>query len=219
MNSRLWFCGLVLSLGALSTFAQGAATKVAWEDLVPKQTPVHNPFESMKEADLDDLAMVARVHDLKKAGKKPTAAQTKDADAATARLKKRGLDAAKLLAERDRVIKQRYEQARAVRRDLNGKPVRIAGYLLPLEVDETRVTEFLLVPWVGACIHTPPPPPNQIVYVSLAKPLANVDLFIPITVTGKLAVKSLKKELFLVDGSDTIDIGYSISGAEAIAYK
>jgi len=203
----------------LAAFAQQSVTKVAWEDLVPKQTPIVNPFEKMKEADLDDLAIVARVHDLKKQGKKPTAKQTADANTATASLKKRGLDAAKLLAERDRVMRQRYEQARAVKKDLNGKTVRIAGYLLPLEIDETKVTEFLLVPWVGACIHTPPPPPNQIVYVKMSKPLNNVDLFIPITVTGKMTVKSLQKELFLVDGSDMIDVGYSMQASNVAVYK
>ncbi len=218
MKSRMWFGIGVIVACALPVLAQ-TVTKVAWEDLVPKQSPINNPFEKMKEADLDDLSLVARVYDLKKAGKKPTAAQTKEADAASARLKKRGQDPVKLLAERDRVIKQRYDQARAVRSDLNGKPIRIAGYLLPLEVDETKVTEFLLVPWVGACIHTPPPPPNQIVYVKTAKPLNDVDLFIPITVTGKLTVKSMQKELFLVDGADTIDVGYSISGAEVVLYK
>ena len=48
---------------------------------------------------------------------------------------------------------------------LDGKTIRIPGYVLPLEFSGSKVTEFLLVPWVGACIHTPPPEPNQIVYV------------------------------------------------------
>ena len=45
------------------------------------------------------------------------------------------------------------------------------GYLLPLEFSGKLVSEFLLVPWVGACIHTPPPPPNQIVHVKTDKPI------------------------------------------------
>ena len=48
---------------------------------------------------------------------------------------------------------------------LDGKRVQIGGYVVPLDFDATRVKEFLLVPFVGACIHVPPPPPNQIVYV------------------------------------------------------
>ena len=50
---------------------------------------------------------------------------------------------------------------------LDGQQVRLPGYIVPLEVsEEGRVTEFLLVPYFGACIHVPPPPPNQIVHVT-----------------------------------------------------
>src|SRR5690606_18432104 len=52
-------------------------------------------------------------------------------------------------------------------RKLNGVEVRIPGFMVPLEDTETRVTEFLLVPYFGACIHTPPPPPNQMVHVMM----------------------------------------------------
>lgn len=53
---------------------------------------------------------------------------------------------------------------------LDGKLVRLPGYIVPLEVsEEGRVTEFLLVPYFGACIHTPPPPANQILHVHPAK--------------------------------------------------
>lgn len=72
-----------------------------------------------------------------------------------------------------------------VRNDLDGQPVRLPGYLVPLESSKGEVSELLLVPYFGACIHTPPPPANQIVHVKLAKPakLATMDV---ITVTGTL---------------------------------
>ncbi|MBE7543728.1 MAG: DUF3299 domain-containing protein [Bryobacteraceae bacterium] len=47
----------------------------------------------------------------------------------------------------------------------NGRRVRVAGYMVPLDDDAFEVTQFLLVPWAGACIHTPPPPPNQMIWV------------------------------------------------------
>jgi hypothetical protein len=50
---------------------------------------------------------------------------------------------------------------------LDGKQVQIAGYVVPLEGDTRGLTEILLVPYEGACIHTPPPPANQIVHVTL----------------------------------------------------
>ncbi len=46
------------------------------------------------------------------------------------------------------------------------KPIRIPGFIVPLEFDHRqRVTEFFLVPYFGACIHLPPPPPNQMIHV------------------------------------------------------
>jgi hypothetical protein len=53
---------------------------------------------------------------------------------------------------------------------LNGTRVRIAGFLVPLDGIKGQITEFLLVPYFGACIHTPPPPANQIIHVVPAKP-------------------------------------------------
>lgn len=49
--------------------------------------------------------------------------------------------------------------------DMNGRLVKLPGYLVPLEEVRGELKEFLLVPYFGACIHTPPPPANQIVFV------------------------------------------------------
>jgi hypothetical protein len=58
------------------------------------------------------------------------------------------------------------------RSDLNGAKIRLPGYVVPLEQSRGEVSEFLLVPYFGACIHSPPPPANQIVHVLLASPKA-----------------------------------------------
>ncbi len=50
---------------------------------------------------------------------------------------------------------------------LDGKVVRIAAFIVPLEDNMQESDEFLLVPYFGACVHTPPPPPNQMVYVKM----------------------------------------------------
>ena len=78
----------------------------------------------------------------------------------------------------------------AVVTDLDGKHVRIGGYVVPLDFEATTVKEFLLVPFVGACIHVPPPPPNQIVYVKTAKGFDVAGSFDPVYVTGTLKVTS-----------------------------
>lgn len=50
---------------------------------------------------------------------------------------------------------------------LDGKLVKIAAFIVPLEDNMQEADEFLLVPYFGACVHTPPPPPNQMVYVKM----------------------------------------------------
>ena len=73
---------------------------------------------------------------------------------------------------------------------LDGKRVHIGGYIVPLDFDATRVKEFLLVPFVGACIHVPPPPANQIVYVKAENGFDVQGMFDPVWVTGTLKVTS-----------------------------
>ena len=71
---------------------------------------------------------------------------------------------------------------------LGGKRVHIGGYVVPLSFDATRVTDFLLVPFVGACIHVPPAPANQIIYVKIAQGFDVRGTFDPVWVTGTLKV-------------------------------
>jgi len=73
---------------------------------------------------------------------------------------------------------------------LDGKEVKIPGFMVPLEDNQKAVTEFLLVPSPQACIHVPPPPPNQMVLINMdASANAKVE-FGPIWVVGKLSLKS-----------------------------
>ncbi len=67
------------------------------------------------------------------------------------------------------------------------QPVRIAGYVVPLEQGKDGLTEFLLVPYHGACIHTPPPPANQIIHVvSRQRPVQGVQTMDTVVVSGVL---------------------------------
>lgn len=106
-----------------------------------------------------------------------------------------------------------------LRDNLDGREVRIPGYLLPLEFEGTSVKEFLLVPYVGACIHVPPPPPNQMIYVQLAKAYANEGLYQPVWVKGTINANRAKHELHLVDGAADIDVGYAITGTSVVPYE
>ena len=80
--------------------------------------------------------------------------------------------------------------------ELNGARVLLPGFVVPLELaDNGKVTEFLLVPYVGACIHYPPPPANQIVYVILPKPVEVDSLWLPYWVAGELRTELRESDL------------------------
>jgi hypothetical protein len=80
--------------------------------------------------------------------------------------------------------------------ELDGQYVRIAGYIVPLEVDgKNRMSEFFLVPYFGACIHVPPPPPNQIILARLAKPIPVTEIYDAYWVEGTLKVELNRNEV------------------------
>lgn len=93
---------------------------------------------------------------------------------------------------------------------LNGKLVKIPGFVVPLEGDSQTTSEFLLVPYFGACIHVPPPPANQIVYVKFSKAVPIDNLYDAVWVTGTLTTKGWK--------GDLATVGYSLSGISVSAY-
>lgn len=97
-----------------------------------------------------------------------------------------------------------------VRKDLDGKTVRIPGFVVPLEGDDT-ITEFLLVPFFGACIHVPPPPSNQIVFVKFPKGADIDSLYDAVWVTGTLQT----------DGwtGDLATVGYNMNGLEIAPFE
>ena len=92
------------------------------------------------------------------------------------------------------------------RRDWNGQAVRISGFVVPLTHDGAGVTAFILAPFVGACIHVPPPPANQLVLVTTSTPYIVRNMFEAVTVTGTFGAASTTTEL--------AEIGYAISAED-----
>lgn len=210
---------LVATLAAEPAAAQSSRT-LQWQDLAPRAALHDDPFEKLRREQLFALADVAAVRDRRERGEKNISAdEIAREQAAAKKLAAEGVDVDGLLARRKDIAAQRKAQGEAVNTALNGQEVRLPGYVLPLEITGKKVTEFLLVPWVGACIHTPPPPPNQIVHVRLERPWEMSGLFAPVWVTGRLAAAAVKKQLTLVDGSADIDVGYSIRSAAVEPYK
>ena len=95
--------------------------------------------------------------------------------------------------------------------DYDGKTVRLPGYIVPLDYDGTGTKEFLLVPYVGACIHVPPPPANQLVFVSAEKPYEFRFMFEPVYVTGEFKASTLS--------TDLADVGYTLAANNIEPYE
>jgi hypothetical protein len=88
------------------------------------------------------------------------------------------------------IAEDRYQQAlvsTSVVSELNGESIRIPGFIVPLEFnDDQTITQFFLVPYFGACIHMPPPPPNQMIFVNYPKGLKLNALYDPFWISGVL---------------------------------
>ena len=90
--------------------------------------------------------------------------------------------------------------------------VKVPGFMVPLEDWAEEVSEFLLVPYVGACVHTPPPPPNQLVYVKMAEgQKVPVSFWDPVWVHGDLAIE----ETTNVYGS----VSFTMDGTSIVPYE
>jgi hypothetical protein len=84
---------------------------------------------------------------------------------------------------------------------IEGKAIRLAGYVVPLEEATRQTKEFLLVPYMGACIHAPPPPSNQIVHITLRHPVPVLQAMDPVYVSG--VIKSFRGDTYMgVSGYD-----------------
>jgi hypothetical protein len=99
-----------------------------------------------------------------------------------------------------------------VNKSLEGATVRLPGFIVPLEaVKSGDVSEFLLVPYFGSCIHVPPPPPNQIVYVHTGKRSGIESIYDAYWITGKLHLQTKNTRL----GSTA----YELSAEKIEVYK
>ena len=96
-------------------------------------------------------------------------------------------------------MEERYQQALVstrVKSEMDGRAVRIPGFIVPIEFSgEQTITEFFLVPYFGACLHMPPPPPNQIIYVKSAEGLKLEALYYPFWISGDLKASMVENDM------------------------
>ena len=96
--------------------------------------------------------------------------------------------------------------------EMDGKSGRIPGFVVPLKTTkDMRILEFFLVPYYGACIHVPPPPPNQIIHVKSSEGFRLEALYDPVWIEGTLEVERTE--------NDIASSSYSISSASVTPYE
>lgn len=103
------------------------------------------------------------------------------------------------------------ENAIKLNETLNGAYIKMPGFIIPFDVSADGVREFMLVPYVGACIHTPPPPANQLVMVNTEKPWPGDQLWEAVWVTGMLKTQ--------LQSTNLGQTGYSLIADEMTVYE
>jgi hypothetical protein len=98
-----------------------------------------------------------------------------------------------------------------VAKQLDNTLVRLAGFAIPLDVVDGKATSLLLVPYFGACIHEPPPPSNQIVYVTIPSGARIERAFDVVWVTGTLRTRG--------NATRYAQAGYTLEGRNVAPYR
>jgi len=219
LNTPAVFILLIWLAGIDSTAAAEQLRQITWSDLVPQVEIYNDPFLELTAEQKLDLVVVARTRQLQAGGVNITPAQTERLTNAVKRLEKDHIDIDGLLALRGEIAARRKHAMEAVNETLNEQQVRLAGYVLPLEMDGQKITEFLLVPYVGACIHEPVPPANQIVLVKFAQGIEVDGQFTPVWVQGKMSTQIGTTKLYLIDGNADIPRSYTLEADTIELYR
>ena len=211
---------LVISfcLAAGLAAAAQAQTPLTWENLQP-QTTLQNPYAHLTSEQTYDVAALSRLEAwVEETQAALDSREAQERSRLEAKLQAQGLDVAALLAQVDQAKAYWEHQSSTINTEWTGQSIQLTGYLLPLTQTVTQqVKDFLLVPYVGACIHVPPPPPNQIIYIKPPQALAVSGMFARVVVEGELRSQPATYELFQVDGSRPVEVNYALS-LENISY-
>lgn len=218
-----------LVLCALSTHAE-TARELAWDDLLAKSdatsreraAALQQKLSTLSDQEREQYQRVAReliVREKLASGIPAEDLRTDERQALADKPSEAYPDAAAFWTEVKKTREELQAASSQVDPEMAGQRVRIPGYVLPLEFDGTKVSEFLLVPFVGACIHTPPPPPNQMVFVKSAEDFESEGLYSPVWVEGTLSTQGGTHDLSFVDGQAPVEAGYSMQRAKVEPYS
>ena len=207
--------GFVLLMFLVPTVQAGTPRTLEWDDLAPSMEDLSSLFEHLPDdqmADLNDLySLIQWRKDIAKDDSEYDSIGG-EIEALKKSLVDYDLDAEKLLETFDTAVTEYKRRSNQPIRNLDGEDIRLLGYVLPLEFDGRAVKEFFLVPYVGACIHTPPPSANQIVLVRLKQSYKPEGLYDAVWVSGNMKIVKSEHQLGYSDGVGAVTSTYQLDG-------
>lgn len=218
MSYRSTLLGLLVAVALAVPAWASPVQEIEWEDLSPPWNGPPNPIDELTPDQQKVFYDYLYARDLAKFQESQDDFRVTERHAMSI-MRRKGVDADALMAKveaYDREIEAHYEM---LVEGLNGKTVKLAGYALPLDYQGTTIKEFLLVPYIGACIHTPPPPTNQIVHVQAAEGFESDEPFTPVWVTGRMSTTQSTQSLSFVDGTSDISVGYRLDASLIEPYE
>lgn len=216
LSALLLCCALGLMMAFVPVAPAMAQSAIAWDDLQAHSTHLSNPYEHLSATQTFRLSSLYKLREWAKENQPaPDSVEAQEIQRLEKAFADEGLDPTALLVDADEARDYWRSQSQVTNPDLIDRSVQLSGFVLPLgktnrEQQAQQVSEFLLVPFVGACIHVPAPPPNQMIYIKPAAAIENPGLFSSVQVTGTLRAQAGSYEVFQVDGSRTVDVSYAM---------
>ncbi len=182
---------------------------VNWQELLPPLKSLELPFASLPAPQLEAMRTHVRWQ-TSSAHKRSDESFIAEHDAATALLAKHKIDVENLMRERRKIIAQNSANGRGPNPNILGKTIRIPGYIVPLTLSGGVVTEFLFVPVAGSCVHTPAPPPNQVIHVVYPEGVEFSSIFEAFWIEGELHAEERLSDVSFYDGALKVESNYGL---------
>jgi len=190
-----------------------------WEELRPNIEVIEDPFAYLNVNQLDDLAYVAKYLQVQESPEQQASEElTNEYVQSKKRLEQAGVDIQKLLSVREQITQQRRTLSTQANPEILNGVHRVPGYITPVDFEGQKVTKFIFVPTAGACIHTPPPPANQMILVNYPQGIEVDSLSTPMWIEGKLVTESSTLDISYVDGESEVSTIYSMKASKVDFY-
>lgn len=198
--------------------ASSSVKNIGWHDLAFEVPARLNPFYGLNLRQSQLLGILVQIERTKENGGQLSFRESMGEKLAISALESVGLDGVDL-AKRVIEFGPLLQSSRRKTTDKYAdRDVRISGFILPISLKGPRVTEFLLVPYAGACVHTPTPAPNQMIYVAVPEGIRVRGRFEAVTVTGSIRNRATQHEVKFSDGNAVVETAYKMAPVDVEVY-